>query len=903
MKNLFTIQSIILSLILFPVTLLYSQDSLVISEFMAINNNNIQDEDGTYSDWIEIFNGSVVQINLEGWFLSDNETNFSKWAFPAITIDPNEYIIVFASGKDRNEEKDKLHTNFKLSGSGEFLALSNPGASVVSTLFSPQFPEQYDNISYTLHNGSFIYSSNPTPGFANDSGVFVSPPKFSLPHDFYDNPFKLELSSEQPGVDIYYTTDASTPGISNGLLYSDSISITETTVIRAIAVIDSSTTSATTTCSYIFPEDVFSQTEDQEGYPETWLMPMDYMEYYEIATHYGMNQDVLQMDEVNGNIVASIKSLPIVSIVTDVDNLFSKSTNADSGGIYMYSGEPLGSTSSLLYHLGRGWERPASVEYFNSGIKDGSLDFQENCGIRIHGGASRSTRKTLKRSFKIGFKSAYGPTKLKETMFGEDSPDQYDWLILRGGFDRRLENQVVDPWVKSAMRDMGHYAARSKFVHLYLNGMYWGMYNLSEQMDENCMRDNLGGDEDDYDILKDYYEVEAGDTVAWDQLIAMAADSAYLADNYQVFLGNHADGTPDSTNEKLINAENLIDYIMLIMYNNPWDWDNHNWVAARRRTNSEGFQFFPWDAESGLSTGSMVAWVVQSGNYNRPSGLFSDMMKSQQFRDLYITRVNKHFFEDGALTPDPGLRRYKEWLDELDTALIADQARWYADVHDIWNISHHTFIDAYFPGRTETVFKQFIAEGIYPNIDKPQLNTTDTYLPVDFELLMSAPEGAEIRYTIDGTDPGYYSLETSSSIMVYDGEAIPLPAEGEILTLLARTKSDTLWSTLTSKTFTIGEEVQFIPDNSIADNSYLFNYPNPGSNYTNIKFFLPEATQISLRVYTLMGEFVASLDNGLKEQGEHTLTWNMENVPPGMYFCILEDLSHSQRYRLKIIKE
>ncbi len=906
MKNKFAILRLLSLMLLFPLNPLFGQDTLIISEFMAINNETLQDEDGTYSDWIEIFNGGTLPVNLSGYCLSDEATNYSKWPFPAVTINPSEYIVVFASGKNRYSEKDKLHTNFKLSGSGEFLALSNPGASIYSSVFSPAYPEQYDNISYTYHNGSYIYSSNPTPGFVNDSGIFVSPPKFSRQHDFYNAPFKLALSSQQAEADIYYTTDASTPDTSNGILYSDSISITKTSVIRAIAVINDTATSITSTRSYIFPEDVFTQSEDQPGYPDTWLMPTDYMVYSEISTHYGANPDVLAMDAVSNNIVESLKSLPIISIVTDIDNLFSKSTDADSGGIYMYSGESLGSTSSLLYHLGRGWIRPASVEYFNSDDQDGSIDFQENCGIKIHGGASRTTYKTLKRSFKIGFKSEYGPTKLKERVFGDDSPNQYDWLILRGGFDVRLENQVVDPWVKSSMRDIGHYAARSKFVHVYLNGMYWGMYNLSEQMDENCMRDNLGGNDSDYDIIKDYYEVESGDTLAWDELISSANDPVYLADNYQVLLGNNPDGTPDPANEKLLNAENLIDYVMLIMYNNPWDWDNHNWVGARRKTNSEGFNFLVWDAESGLSDGSMVSWLINDGGYNnRPSGLFSDLMKNQEFRDHFISRVNNNFFEDGELTPDPGLRRYKKWLDEIDTALIADQARWYANVSDIWNIQQHAFINNYFPSRTETVFKQFISEGIYPQIEKPEFNSSARTIPVDFDLFMTAPEGGKIRYTVDGTtDPGYYSLATSSSIIVYDGEAISIPDEGESITIMARSKVDTLWSELVKVKYTIGEEGLSVPDNSITDKGgYLYNFPNPMEDYTTIKYSLPEPSSISLKIYNAMGEFIVSLEDGLKQEGEHDFTWNSENIPSGIYFCILENYGNSKSYSIKIIKE
>jgi hypothetical protein len=287
-----------------------------------------------------------------------------------------------------------------------------------------------------------------------------------------------------------------------------------------------------------------------------------------------------------------------------------------------------------------GWERPASIEYFNSSNQDGKIDFQENIGLKIHGGATRSTRKTLKTSYKIGFKGAYGISKLKESIFGDEGPDQFDRLILRGGFDRRLENQVVDLWVKSAMIDMGNFAARSKFVHVYLNGMYWGMYNLSEQMDDNSMRDNLGGKARVYDIIKDYYEVEAGNTEAWDKMIMLAK----YPQNYPLLLGNDLEGNPNSENEKLLNPHNFIDYIIDITYNSPHDWDHHNWAAARKRTNSEGFHFIIWDAESGLTNENRLDWITAGGNDNRPSGLFDDLINNQDIKELVISRLNKSLF-------------------------------------------------------------------------------------------------------------------------------------------------------------------------------------------------------------------------------------------------------------------
>ena len=136
--------------------LLKAQTDVIISEFMAVNNSILQDEDGDYSDWIEIHNMGTDSVNLAGWVLTDDISENSKWTFPSITIDTNEYIIVFASGKDRKVSKDSLHTNFKLSSNGEFLALIKPGGTQFTTVFLPNYPEQYPDASYGISNNGYI---------------------------------------------------------------------------------------------------------------------------------------------------------------------------------------------------------------------------------------------------------------------------------------------------------------------------------------------------------------------------------------------------------------------------------------------------------------------------------------------------------------------------------------------------------------------------------------------------------------------------------------------------------------------------------------------------------------------------------------------------------------------------
>jgi hypothetical protein len=124
--------------------------SLVIAEFMASNQSSIRDEDGDYEDWIELLNQGTVAVNLEGWFLTDNATNLNKWAFPDLTLNPNERLLVFASAKDRQDPDSTLHTNFKLASEGEYLAIVRPDGLTVEQHFSPSFPLQAQDISYGL---------------------------------------------------------------------------------------------------------------------------------------------------------------------------------------------------------------------------------------------------------------------------------------------------------------------------------------------------------------------------------------------------------------------------------------------------------------------------------------------------------------------------------------------------------------------------------------------------------------------------------------------------------------------------------------------------------------------------------------------------------------------------------
>ncbi|MHC4431803.1 MAG: CotH kinase family protein [Planctomycetota bacterium] len=140
------ILAVVLTLTLWPLAAVRAQQGVRINEFMAVNDNGLDDEDRDEEDWIEIYNAGADTVDLSGWYLTDNLNNLTKWAFPPVTLVSGDYLIVFASGKDRRDPV--LHTNFKLRGSGEYLALVRPDGHTVVSEFFPMFPIQAPDVSY-----------------------------------------------------------------------------------------------------------------------------------------------------------------------------------------------------------------------------------------------------------------------------------------------------------------------------------------------------------------------------------------------------------------------------------------------------------------------------------------------------------------------------------------------------------------------------------------------------------------------------------------------------------------------------------------------------------------------------------------------------------------------------------
>lgn len=209
-----------------------------ISEFMADNDDTINDEDGDASDWIEIHNAGTTTVNLAGWFLTDQPGNLGKWRFPNVSLPPDGYFLLFASGKNRTNPPARLHTNFQLDKAGGYLALVDSGSNVVSEFF-PVYPEQFDDVAYGRARGApnvLGYFPVPTPGAANSTGGpgFSPDVRFSRPGGTFATNLTLALTTTSANAVIHYTLDGSAP-TNTSPVYSLPLIITGTVQIRARA--------------------------------------------------------------------------------------------------------------------------------------------------------------------------------------------------------------------------------------------------------------------------------------------------------------------------------------------------------------------------------------------------------------------------------------------------------------------------------------------------------------------------------------------------------------------------------------------------------------------------------------------------------------------------------------------
>ena len=221
-----------------PVAAAENFSSVYISEFVAVNERGLRDEDRERSGWIELHNGGSAAVNLNGWHLTDRTNDLAKWRFPGVSLLPDKYLVVFASGKNRTNNLGRLHANFRLDKEGGYLALVGPDKRVVSE-YAPAYSPQSADVAYGRLLGEPAlrgFFPRPTPGRPNAAGG----PGFSPDVVFFQTsatftaPLSVRLWTRSADALIRYTLDGRLP-TSNSPVYAAPFLITNTTHLRARA--------------------------------------------------------------------------------------------------------------------------------------------------------------------------------------------------------------------------------------------------------------------------------------------------------------------------------------------------------------------------------------------------------------------------------------------------------------------------------------------------------------------------------------------------------------------------------------------------------------------------------------------------------------------------------------------
>jgi len=669
-----------------------------ITEFLAKNQEGLTDEDGDSEDWIEIQNISGVSGDLDEWYLTDDPANLTKWSLPAVEIPNGGHLVIFASGKDRKTTPGELHANFSLgSSSGEYLALVKPNGTTIATEFVA-LPKQNPDVSY----GEGFYLT-PTPGATNGANIdgFVQDTQFSSKRGFYDAPISVAITTLTPGARIRYTTNGTTPGTTQGTIYSRPIAVSDTTVIRAIAYKAGFQSTNVDTHTYVFPESVVDQSR--------------------------MRASVTQSGTYGPQMIDSLKSVPTISIVTNNALPF------------------LSETSSNVRT-----EVTTSIEMIHP---DGTKGFQEEGGLSNYGGRYTNYRK---KSFRVAFRSDFGDTKLKYPIFdGFEYPnyqpaEEFDVINLRSGSHDMVSRggYMSNRFTDDTMLEMGNVAPHGRFVHVYLNGNYWGQYHLRERWNARMAANYFGGSKDDYEAVNanntgsNFYngtfngshpdgDVYDGSGVEWNQTRSLVNGS-----------------NPFAKASGHIDVANAIDFMLLWVSGNS----ESEFRALGSPANGIPFKFFIKDADGFLRNPSHP--VTHTGPINVMTKMKRD--NDPDYGILLADRIHKHFFNDGALTVEKNRARLQKRVNEASLGFISEDARWGNHYRSVasWESYQRNLINNHFRNLTDNRITQFRNNNMYPDVNAPALSQHGGSIPENGGVTMTTNATA-IYYTVDGSDPRF----------------------------------------------------------------------------------------------------------------------------------------------------
>lgn len=663
-----------------------------VNEALAVNNDGIIDGYGETSDWIEVSNPSGAPIDLTGWGLSDRSDDLLRWTFPAGTVlAAGGHLVLFASGQ--SSLGDELHTGFSLAGSGEWIGLSRPDGTLVSSLQVPSLPADY---SFGLApDGSTSVFATPTPGSTNAAGLdgVVDDVAVTPERGFLAGPATVTLSHTDPAATIRYTLGATPPTATTGTIYTGPFLVETTSVVRVAAFRAGWLTPSTDTHTYVFADQV----------PDEPAM-------------YAPRVDSPAERQA---VVSAVNALPAISLVTDQT-------------------------------ITTGDRVATSVEWIDP---DGGPGFHIDAGIKETGNASVPYPKD---SWRLAFDSEWGDSSLNFDVFdGFESQSQvpavteFKRLSLRTGSHDSIQfsnwqsavplwepSWVRARWADETMLELGHVNTHGRWVNVFLNGEFWGQYHVREHMDTRFMASYFGGSTDDYIGTR----ANLVDTGAGDGLDAVEASAGSWAE-----FRNHVDPVA------------YVDWMLLNEFmNNTWDLRNNtNWRAGGQAIAGAGPGFFFQSSDPDITFQGDDA-PLRSGEFEGPFDSWTLLITERHpdFLALVNDRIETLLRGDGVLTPAQSTDRLQRMAATISPSMHGDIARWGQRDPSIDHARWQQFVanlDALMASRTEYAIAEMVAFGVLATLEAPTIALDPAGGSV--AQITNPNGGGTLFVTIDGSDP------------------------------------------------------------------------------------------------------------------------------------------------------
>ncbi|MBN1672209.1 MAG: lamin tail domain-containing protein [Kiritimatiellae bacterium] len=617
----------------------------------------------------------------------------------------------------------------------------------------------------------------------------VADTKFSHDRGFYEAPFWVTIITETPGATIRYTTDGSWPTATHGAtaVGSAKLQIGTSRCVRAAAFKGGYEPTDIDTHTYVFLDAVLTQPAHPAGFPSYWEStyptngaPTWYKQ--KIEAQYEMNPSIVSA--YGGRIRSDLQALPSLCVSMPVFDWW----DVETGCYY-----------NCMFEQDRDlYERKASLELIYPDGRDG---FSVPCGVRPHSHIGN------KRMFKLKFRKEYGTGKLRFPIFrdaaqnADSAVDEFDCLVLRG----RWWSHMRDEWYRNSTIDVSGFGAHGDYVHVYINGLYWGVYDLTERPDDHWQAAYFGGEPEDYFAAHHgnnwetpkwaHTQVGAGDPTRWNYL-----------HNTLVPAGGFGNAATYEKVKQYLDVEEYSEFLTIGLFGNQSDWPYQNWYGGHRNVPApEPAKYFSWDGDYCWKLDKPVwsDWGWQLNGDHEMGNLWKAMNPSRDFRMTFADVVYQQCYH-GALTEDASRARWDALYARLEPAIIAEAARWQPTQTDIdaW-YNDRAGERALMAGRRDRLIAMLrTSEGgrqiLYPSLDPPTFNQHGGAVVAGFKLTLSKTAGSAIYYTLDGTDPRLAGGAKSGSALTY-GTPVTLSKTTHVKARVYKTNST--WSAVHAATY------------------------------------------------------------------------------------------------------